>query len=183
MENALTFLKTPSVGTSPSSSLYERFQSLPKQVEQNEGQREVGKTHENEVEPRRSKRMRIAKNYGPDFYMYFVEGTKTAIHNSILIVLNKESDPRTYEEAMKSQDSSFWKEVINEEFDSIMENGTWKLVDLPPVSKPVGCKWIFKKKLRVDRSIENLKARISYARLWGEYRVCKRYSLVCFVVS
>ncbi|KAK3016456.1 hypothetical protein RJ639_007811 [Escallonia herrerae] len=138
----------------------EKFQSLPKQVEQKEGQRDVEENHENEVEPRRSKRMRIAKTYGPDFYMYLVEGTRTAIQNSIPIVLNVESDPRTYEEAMRSQDSSFWKEVINEEIDSIMGNGTWKLVDLPPASKSIGCKWIFKKKLRVDGSIENFKARL-----------------------
>ncbi|KAK3004854.1 hypothetical protein RJ639_018947 [Escallonia herrerae] len=115
----------------------EKFQSLPKQVEQKEGQRDVEENHENEVEPRRSKRMRIAKTYGPDFYMYLVEGTRTAIQNSIPIVLNVESDPRTYEEAMRSQDSSFWKEAINEEIDSIMGNETWKLVDLPPGSKPI----------------------------------------------
>ncbi|KAK2997702.1 hypothetical protein RJ639_025674 [Escallonia herrerae] len=46
-----------------------RFQSLPKQVEQKEGQRDVEENHENEVEPRRSKRMRIVKTYGPDFYI------------------------------------------------------------------------------------------------------------------
>ncbi|KAK3034678.1 hypothetical protein RJ639_033633 [Escallonia herrerae] len=135
-----------------------RFQSLPKQVEQKESQRDVEKNYENEVEPRRSKRMRIAKTYGPDFYMYLIEGTRTTIYNSISVVLNVKSDPKTYEEAMKSQDSSFWKEPINEEIDSIMGNGTWKLVDLPPGSKPIDCKWIFKKKLRVDGSIENFKA-------------------------
>ncbi|KAK3012932.1 hypothetical protein RJ639_008584 [Escallonia herrerae] len=48
----------------------EKFQSLPKQVEQKEGQRDVEENHENEVEPRRSKRMRIAKTYGPDFYIF-----------------------------------------------------------------------------------------------------------------
>ncbi|KAK3014808.1 hypothetical protein RJ639_009635 [Escallonia herrerae] len=41
------------------------------QAEQKEGQRDVEENHENEVEPRRSKRMRIAKTYGPDFYMYW----------------------------------------------------------------------------------------------------------------
>ncbi|KAK3017740.1 hypothetical protein RJ639_003096 [Escallonia herrerae] len=130
------------------------------QVEQKEGQRDVEENHENEVEPRRSKQMRIAKTYGPNFYMYLVERTRTAIQNSIPIVLNVESDPRTYEEAMRSQDSSFWKEAINEKIDSIMGNGTWKLVDLPLGSQPIGCKWIFKKKLRVDGSIENFKARL-----------------------
>ncbi|KAK3026780.1 hypothetical protein RJ639_040258 [Escallonia herrerae] len=107
-------------------SVMEQFNEIKSilDLEQKEGQCDVEKNHENEVEPRRSKRMRIAKIYEPDFYMYLVEGTGTTIYNSIPIVLNVESDPKTYEEAMKSQDSSFWKEAINEEIDSIMGNGT-----------------------------------------------------------
>ncbi|WRX18298.1 Reverse transcriptase [Theobroma cacao] len=49
-----------------------------------------------------------------------------------------EGDPQTYEEAMKSRDASFWKEAIQDEMDPIMGNKTWKLVDLPPSSKPIG---------------------------------------------
>ncbi len=41
---------------------------------------------------------------------------------------------------MKSQDSAFWKEAIQDEMDSIIGNKTWKLVDLPHGSKPIGCK-------------------------------------------
>jgi hypothetical protein len=33
-----------------------------------------------------------------------------------------------------------------EEMDSIEENGTWSLVDLPPCRKPIGVKWVFKVK-------------------------------------
>ncbi|KAL0404590.1 UNVERIFIED_CONTAM: Retrovirus-related Pol polyprotein from transposon TNT 1-94 [Sesamum radiatum] len=44
--------------------------------------------------------------------------------------------------------------------DSIMENNTWVLVDLPPGCKPLDCKWIFKKKMKVDGTIEKLKARL-----------------------
>ncbi|GJW88928.1 zinc finger, CCHC-type containing protein, partial [Tanacetum coccineum] len=43
-----------------------------------------------------------------------------------------EEDPRTYNEAMQSRDSAFWKEAINDEIGSIMENNTWVLSDLPP---------------------------------------------------
>jgi len=32
------------------------------------------------------------------------------------------------------------------EVDSIKKNNTWTLVDLPRGEKPIGCKWIFKKK-------------------------------------
>ena len=71
-----------------------------------------------------------------------------------------ELDPLTLEEAMKSNDSAFWKEAVNDKMDSIMENKTWKLVDLPPGSKPIGYKWIFKKKMKVDGTIDKFKARL-----------------------
>ncbi|KAK0595321.1 hypothetical protein LWI29_005623 [Acer saccharum] len=61
---------------------------------------------------------------------------------------------------MKSQDVAFWKEAINDEMESIMGNKTWKLVDLPPKSKPIGCKWILKKKMKVDGTIDKFKARL-----------------------
>nr|GEW92701.1 zinc finger, CCHC-type [Tanacetum cinerariifolium] len=60
---------------------------------------------------------------------------------------------------MKSHDSSFWKEVVNDEMDSIIGNNTWILIDLPSGSKAIKSKWIFKRKLRVDGSIEKFKAR------------------------
>ncbi|GKC61502.1 zinc finger, CCHC-type containing protein [Tanacetum coccineum] len=47
------------------------------------------------------------------------------------------------------------KEATNDEMDSIMDNNTWRLADLPP-----GCKWIFKRKLKVDGTIEKFKARL-----------------------
>ncbi|GJS75798.1 hypothetical protein Tco_0725679 [Tanacetum coccineum] len=37
---------------------------------------------------------------------------------------NVEDDPKTFDEAMKSQDVSFWKEAINDEMDSILGNNT-----------------------------------------------------------
>lgn len=44
--------------------------------------------------------------------------------------------------------------------DSIPAYGTWILRDLPPGCKPIGCKWIFKKKLKPDRSIYKHKVRL-----------------------
>ena len=91
------------------------------------------------IEPRRSKRARIAKSFGPDFVVYLVEGTMNSINRQIMVSYVMEPDPLTFEEAMKSNDSAFWKEAVNDEMDSIMGNKTWKLVDLPPGSKPIGC--------------------------------------------
>ncbi|GJT04459.1 zinc finger, CCHC-type containing protein [Tanacetum coccineum] len=69
-------------------------------------------------------------------------------------------DPRTYDEAMQSRDASFWKEAIDDEIGSIMENNTWVLSDLPPGCKPLGCKWIFKRKMKFDGTIDKFKARL-----------------------
>jgi hypothetical protein len=44
--------------------------------------------------------------------------------------------------------------------DSILSNGTWELVDRPYGCKPVGCKWVLKKKLRPDDTIDKYKARL-----------------------
>ncbi|GKB90023.1 zinc finger, CCHC-type containing protein [Tanacetum coccineum] len=44
--------------------------------------------------------------------------------------------------------------------DSIMGNNTWVLTDLPPGCRPLGCKWIFKRNLKVDGTVEKFKARL-----------------------
>ena len=41
-----------------------------------------------------------------------------------------------------------------------MYNHTWELVDLPPGAKIIGCKWIFKRKLKQDGFIEKYKAHL-----------------------
>ncbi|GKB62086.1 zinc finger, CCHC-type containing protein [Tanacetum coccineum] len=74
--------------------------------------------------------------------------------------VTEEDDPKIFDEAMKSQDIAFWKEAINDEMHSIMGNNTWVLVNLPLGYKPLGCKWIFKRKLKVDGTIKKFKARL-----------------------
>ena len=61
---------------------------------------------------------------------------------------------------MSSLEAPYWKEAINDEVESILQNHTWELVDLPPGSKPLGYKWIFKKKMKADGSIDKYKARL-----------------------
>lgn len=41
-----------------------------------------------------------------------------------------------------------------------MSNNTWDVVHLPEGKKPIGCKWVFKTKLKVDGSIERFKTRL-----------------------
>ena len=60
---------------------------------------------------------------------------------------------------MSSSEGPLWKEVIKSEVDSILHNHTWELVDLPSGCKPLGSKWIFKRKMKADGSIDKYKAR------------------------
>ncbi|KAD4384796.1 hypothetical protein E3N88_24964 [Mikania micrantha] len=96
-----------------------------------------------EVEPRRSKRQRIEKSFGPDFLTYMVEG-----------------EPQTYCDAVTSSEGPQWKEAIKNEIDSILQNHTWELVNLPPGCKPLGYRWIFKRKMKADGSIDKYKVRL-----------------------
>ncbi|GJS53398.1 zinc finger, CCHC-type containing protein [Tanacetum coccineum] len=105
-----------------------------------------------EPELRKSNMNRTLKNFGPKFHL--IEGTRDEVSDQHSYCFNVEDDPKTFDEAMKSQDVTFWKEAINNEMDSIMGNNTWVLADLPPGCKPLGCKWIFKRKLKA--TIHNL---------------------------
>ncbi|CAJ2678824.1 unnamed protein product [Trifolium pratense] len=96
-----------------------------------------------ETELRRSKRVRVAKDYGPDYAAYTLD-----------------EDPTNLQEALSSMDADLWQEAINDEMDSLESNKTWHLVDLPPGCKPIGCKWILKKKLKPDGTVDKYKARL-----------------------
>ncbi|GKC21749.1 zinc finger, CCHC-type containing protein [Tanacetum coccineum] len=72
-------------------------------------------------------------------------------------------DPKTFDEAMKSQDVVFYKEEINDEMDSILGNKTWVLAYLPPGCKPLGWKWIFKRKPKVVTHISTIRLLIVMA--------------------
>ncbi|GKA97955.1 zinc finger, CCHC-type containing protein [Tanacetum coccineum] len=69
--------------------------------------------------------------------------------------VTEEDDLKIFDKAMKSQDVAFWKEAINDEMNSIMGNNTCVLADLPPCCKPLGCKWIFKRKLKYHKTVDS----------------------------
>ena len=59
----------------------------------------------------------------------------------------------TIAEAYSSLDADLWKDANHSEMDSILSNGTWEVVDRPCGYEPMGCKWVFKKKLRPNGTI------------------------------
>jgi hypothetical protein len=112
-------------------------------IEHNEQPHEENPEEDGNEALRKSKRQRNAKSFGDDFIVYLVDDT-----------------PKTIEEAYSCPDADYWKEAVRSEMDSIMSNGTWEVVERPYGCKPVGCKWVFKKKLRPDGTIDKYKARL-----------------------
>nr|AAU44091.1 putative polyprotein [Oryza sativa Japonica Group] len=138
-ENEFPMKNTPSTSSQEPVLPHEHFAP----IKHNDQTPDENPEEDNIVATRKSKRQRIAKSFGDDYIVYLVDGT-----------------PRTIEDAYSSPDADYWKEAVCSEMDSIISNGTWEVVERPYGCKSVGCKWIFKKKLRPDGTIEKYKARL-----------------------
>ncbi|WVZ02572.1 hypothetical protein V8G54_023378 [Vigna mungo] len=49
---------------------------------------------------------------------------------------------------------------MDEEIGAIERNKTWELTDLPEGARPIGVKWVYKKKMNVEGEVERYKARL-----------------------
>eukprot|EP00253_Pinus_taeda_P005002 PITA_05002 len=76
--------------------------------------------------------------------------------NFALSIIN--DDPRTVKEAVDSEDRKLWKEAMVDEMASLHQNEAWDLVELPAGRKPIGSKWVFKKKTNAEGKVEKCKA-------------------------
>ena len=73
--------------------------------------------------------------------MFDSEGqTYTAVINDF------DNDPASYLKAMASFDANLWQDAMDAEIHSMYKNGVWTLVDPPEGIKPIGSKWIYKRK-------------------------------------
>jgi hypothetical protein len=73
-----------------------------------------------------------------------------------------ETEPLTYEAALRSPQASEWKEAMRQEWQALVDNHTFdivvkgntvhkSMVDIA-VEEPIGCKWIYKRKANPDGS-------------------------------
>ena len=71
--------------------------------------------------------------------------------------LSTDLEPTSFKEATSHDE---WNEAMQKEYDALINNGTWKLVDPPLGTKPIGCKWVYKNKYKADGSLDKHKARL-----------------------
>ena len=78
--------------------------------------------------------------------------------------------PKSYNEAKTYEDWLEWEGAIKDEYNSLMKNNTWILVDKQPWMKPLGCKWVLDYKLGEFNELLRRKARLvikGYAQHYG----------------
>ncbi|KAL0400369.1 UNVERIFIED_CONTAM: Retrovirus-related Pol polyprotein from transposon TNT 1-94 [Sesamum radiatum] len=61
---------------------------------------------------------------------------------------------------MSDIDSDKWLEAMKSGMDSMGSNQVWTLVDPPKGARPVGCKWVYKRKFGADGEVMAFKARL-----------------------
>ena len=113
--------------------------------QENDSSGHSGEDSTSDTAPRRSTR----EKRQPDYY-----GVR------VYTAAESKKEPQTVQEALSSSEKEKWEDAMQKEMHSIHSNDVWDLVQLPKDRKPVGCKWVFKKKTKSDGSIERYKARL-----------------------
>jgi len=90
-----------------------------------------------EPEVRKSERNINKPSRFDDNYVY---------HNCIEVNYCSADSPVSFEEAIESNESSFWINAMNKEMNSLKKNKTWQLVEKPNNEKILDLKWIYTKK-------------------------------------
>jgi len=123
-------------------------------------------SRQSESDSRQSQRTTKGKKpkyYGFDEYADVTEMTHVALRATI-------EEPETMQEALNSEYSEQWKAATDSEYQSLMDNKTWKLVKPPDNRTVIGCKWIFKVKYGDQGQVERFKGRLvakGYSQKYG----------------
>jgi hypothetical protein len=76
------------------------------------------------------------------------------------ILLLDNDEPMPYTKALMGSNIEKWLGAMASELQSMHDNQVWNLVDPIDGVRPIGCKWVFKKKTDKDGNIHIYKARL-----------------------
>ena len=136
----------------------------------NHSQEQVGQDQDEQIEERtirRSERRRCPPvRYGCDEYVDLAAESEVR-H---VAYLSQVSEPISLKEALQSKNARDWKQAADTEYNALVENKTWDLVEPPVGCKPIGCRWLFKVKHTSTGEIEKFKGRLvakGYSQTYG----------------
>ena len=98
---------------------------------------------------------RVRKPLG-EWWMNHILPPRDVEHTNVVM----HDEPHTMTEAMQSGDAKKWELAMQEEYDSLMANGTWELTPLSKNRQSVGCKWVFRTKRDASGNVVRYKARL-----------------------
>ena len=75
-------------------------------------------------------------------------------------MLTNEGEPQSYEEAINDIHKEEWRRVMQEEMQSLHENNTYELVDLPKGRRALKNKWVYRIKTEGSKSKPRYKAQL-----------------------
>ncbi|XP_019155374.1 PREDICTED: uncharacterized protein LOC109152241 [Ipomoea nil] len=78
-------------------------------------------------------------------------------HEEFQALVTVTADPTCYSQAVGHP---HWRDAMDQEFNALLHNNTWRLVPLAPDMNIIGCKWVFRTKRTADGAVERHKARL-----------------------
>ena len=79
-------------------------------------------------------------------YLDYDDALDFAFHSACKSQQEHHGEPRTFAEAMQrpAQERLEWQKAAQNEIQSLVENGVFELVQLPPGCKAIGSRWVFR---------------------------------------
>jgi LPS sulfotransferase NodH len=78
-------------------------------------------------------------------------------HRKFVLAVTTISEPTSF---FQTNQNPQWQAAMANELIVLAANNTWSLTPLPPGKNPIGCKWVYKVKLKADGTLEMYKARL-----------------------
>jgi len=133
---------------------------IPKFNDNRDDYKEYHSTSEEEGEEDTTLRRSIRSRYQPIRYRDQISLALSAYISIQEDIEESEfKEPLSYQEATNSPERDLWLKAMEKELETLKNNKTWTIIDLPPNIKPISTKWVYKIKKNDDKTL-TYKARL-----------------------